>query len=341
MTVSESRHLVTTSERLYRAFLVLYPHRFRHEYGYEMLQTFRDCCREARREQGMWGMTRLWGVVLCDLVVSVSSEHSKAWAARLRRLVGLEEEYAMMSHLLNFDVALRSDIGCKRANNEDNMVSVVPQDAQMLQEKGALFVVADGMGGHERGEVASKITVDEVKNHYYQSNEDIASALVQAIKHANERVYQGAVKPGEMGSTCIAAVVHGDSAYIANVGDSRAYIVRGGEVRQISRDHSWVEEQVREGKLTEEEARTHEKRNVITRCLGTQGDVEVDLFTEAVQTGDILVLCTDGLSSLIDNKELCEIVENYSSEESVERLIARANERGGPDNITAIVAKIS
>jgi serine/threonine protein phosphatase PrpC len=306
-----------------------------------MYRTFRDCCGEAWRTHGSWGVARLWGVVFCDLVVTVSSEQSTAWVKGLCRLFGLEKEY-VMNNLLSFDVALRTDIGCTRANNEDNVNSIVPQDLQLLQKKGALFVVADGMGGHEHGEVASKIAVDEVGARYYQGGEDVADALTQAIKYANTLVYKGADDAQKgMGSTCIAAVVQGSAAYIANVGDSRAYIVRDGEVRQISRDHSWVEEQVHAGIITEEQARTHAQRNVITRCLGSQEDVEVDLFIEPVQMGDILVLCTDGLSSLVRNEELREVVETYSSEESVERLIAQAKERGGPDNITALVAKIN
>jgi serine/threonine protein phosphatase PrpC len=144
-----------------------------------------------------------------------------------------------------------------------------------------------------------------------------------------------------MGSTCIAAVLLGEHVYVANVGDSRAYIVREGQARQISLDHSWVEELVREGRITPDQARGHGLRNVITRCIGTQEQVEVDIFTEAVQDGDVLVLCTDGLSGLVEDDEISAIVEQYGPQESASHLIACANERGGTDNVTAIVAKVA
>src|SRR5438067_9710128 len=129
-------------------------------------------------------------------------------------------------------------------------------------------------------------------------------------------------------------------AYIANVGDSRAYIVRGGQVKQVSQDHSWVAEQVRAGLLTEDQARTHAQRNVITRCLGTQADVEIDVFPEQLEEKDALVLCTDGLSGLVSDDEIRRIVDQAQPQESVYHLVERANENGGPDNITAIVVSV-
>src|SRR5579859_4217138 len=143
-----------------------------------------------------------------------------------------------------------------------------------------------------------------------------------------------------MGTTCVAAVLRGNMAYIANVGDSRGYLVRGGLVRQITQDHSWVAEQVRAGLLTEEQARTHAQRNVITRCLGTQPDVDVDVFIEPLQENDCIVLCTDGLSGLISDEEVMRIVNQSVPQESVYHLVERANENGGPDNITAIVVRV-
>ena len=143
-----------------------------------------------------------------------------------------------------------------------------------------------------------------------------------------------------MGTTCVAAVLRGNMAYIANVGDSRAYIVRGGQVKQVSQDHSWVAEQVRAGLLTEDQARTHAQRNVITRCLGTQADVEIDVFPEPIEENDALVLCTDGLSGLVTDDEIRRIVNQSGPQESVYHLVERANENGGPDNITAIVVSV-
>src|SRR5260370_12752587 len=224
------------------------------------------------------------------------------------------------------------------------MAYVIPKDPQVMAMKGALLIVADGMGGHAAGEVASEIAVDTVSNAYYMDdNEDVITPLLQAIKRANLAIHQRAAENllrSGMGTTCVAAVLRGNMAYIANVGDSRAYLVRGGKVRQITQDHSWVAEQVRAGLLTEDQARTHGQRNVITRCLGTQPDVDVDVFLEPLQENDCLVLCTDGLSGLIGDEEVMRIVEQSVPQESVYHLVERANENGGPDNITAIVVRV-
>ncbi|HLX40463.1 MAG TPA: Stp1/IreP family PP2C-type Ser/Thr phosphatase, partial [Ktedonobacteraceae bacterium] len=224
------------------------------------------------------------------------------------------------------------------------MAHVIPKDLQVMARKGALFIVADGMGGHAAGEVASEIAVDAVTNVYYQDDsDDVAISLLHAIKRANALIHQRAAENmlrSGMGTTCIAAVLRGNMAYIANVGDSRAYIVRGGQVRQISQDHSWVAEQVRAGLLTEEQARTHAQRNVITRCLGTQADVDIDVFPEPLEENDALVLCSDGLSGYISDEAILKTVEQAGPQESVYHLIEQANENGGPDNITAIVVRV-
>lgn len=249
-----------------------------------------------------------------------------------------------MAKQLRLEVAQLTDVGRKREHNEDNMAYVIPKDAQVMATKGALFIVADGMGGHAAGEVASEIAVDTVSNAYYMDdNEDVVTPLLQAIKRANAAIHQRAAENmlrSGMGTTCVASVLRGNMAYIANVGDSRAYLVRAGQVKQISQDHSWVAEQVRAGLLSEEQARTHAQRNVITRCLGTQPDVEVDVFREPLVEGDCLVLCTDGLSGLISDDELRAIVAQSVPQESVYHLVERANENGGPDNITAIVVRV-
>lgn len=249
-----------------------------------------------------------------------------------------------MAKQLRLDVAQLTDVGRKREHNEDNMAYVIPKDMQVMAKKGALFIVADGMGGHAAGEVASEIAVDTVSNAFYQDDsEDVATSLVYAIKRANALIHQRAAENmlrSGMGTTCVAAVLRGSTAYIANVGDSRAYFVRSGQVKQISQDHSWVAEQVRAGLLTDDQARTHAQRNVITRCLGTQADVDIDVFSEQLEEGDSLVLCTDGLSGLVSDDEIRRIIDQYVPQESVYHLIERANENGGPDNITAIVMRV-
>jgi serine/threonine protein phosphatase PrpC len=254
-------------------------------------------------------------------------------------------ERSALSKQLRLDVAQLTDVGRKRPHNEDNMAYVIPKDAQVMAKKGALFIVADGMGGHAAGEVASEIAVETISSAYYQddNNEDVTASLLHAIKRANALIHQRAAENmmrSGMGTTCVAAVLRGSTAYIANIGDSRAYLIRAGQVRQVSQDHSWVEEQVRAGLLTRDQARSHAQRNVITRSLGTQSDVDVDIFTEQVFEGDTLLLCSDGLSGQITDDDLRTIIGQYSPQESVYRLVERANENGGPDNITAIVIRV-
>lgn len=340
-------------ECLYRALLLLYPKQFRRIYAQEMMRTFRDCYRAERKESGTWGMTRLWGLVLSDLVVSACVEHYKTSLTFLKSILGLEKELFMANTLLNLDVALRTDIGITRPTNEDSATSFVPQDPQVMSEKGALFVVADGLGGHTQGDVASELAVNAVQDAYYQSaNEDIATALREAVEHANLLIYQKNIEtfkdgtPEEllkngMGTTCVAAVLHDDKVYVANAGDSFAYLIRPSEMKQIAEDHSWIADQVRRGLKTQAEAEAESKRNVIVRCLGGRPSVEVYVGSEPVQDGDILVLCTDGLWSQVSEDELRTIVEQYTPEESVARLIARANENGGIDNVAAVVVRVS
>ena len=242
------------------------------------------------------------------------------------------------------NIAQRTDVGRQRHHNEDNVAYIVPKDALLHAKKGALLIVADGMGGHAAGEVASEMAVSTVSTLYYQDTDsDVAASLLRSIKYTNTLIYQRAKQQAEhngMGTTCVTAVLLDNRAYVANVGDSRAYLVRRGWVRQISQDHSWVAEQVRAGAMSEAEARTHQMRNMITRSLGSLPEVEVDIFIEQMQTGDTLVLCSDGLSGMISDNEIGQIVEQYTPQECVHHLIEQANAHGGADNITAIVARI-
>jgi len=218
-----------------------------------------------------------------------------------------------------------------------------------MERKGILFVVADGMGGHTRGEVASQLAVNTIRDVYYQQeSDDLAALLRLAVEQANVRIYNEntAISPKPepdqmMGTTCVAAAVQGDTLYVANVGDSRAYIVRNGQAQQISLDHSVVAQQLRDGLITKEQAKDHPDRNKIYRCLGERDVVEVDTFSAKVQAGDLLLLCTDGLSELVPEEEVVSIVQQYEPQESVQRLIERANEMGGRDNITAVVARVA
>lgn len=337
------------SERLYHLMLRAYPRRFREEYSTEMLLAFHDAYSEASRQQGAPGVLRLWCDFFYDYVKTVCIEHIQNWIQRGEFNFALAREGQLaMTKQFNLVVGQNTDIGRVRTSNEDNLTSYVPEDSDALQARGALFVVSDGMGGHNHGEVASELAVQKVKECYYQDlQNDIPTALKDAIKQANVAIYEAneAVrKPGTndlvMGATCVAAVLHDQTLYAANVGDSRIYVLHEGDLRQVTHDHSLVAQLVEQGEITSAEARTHEKRNQIYRALGLP-DVEVDIFTEPVQEGDTLILCTDGLSGVIEDEDLHAIVAQYDPEESVQHLIARANEAGGPDNVTAIVVRVT
>ncbi len=336
------RRFVSLSERLYRLLLISYPKKFRQTYSREMLLAFRDCRREELREYGSQGIVHLWGFILRDLAITVVFEHYKTFITQLKRFFGLEEkEYSTLFTPFKFslNVGQRTDIGRQRKNNEDNMTTIIPEDPEVLGKRGALFVVSDGLGGHEKGEVASELAVRSISESYYQDeNDDVEQSLRQAIQRANTAIHQ--LGKG-MGTTCVVAVLQGDTAFIANVGDSRAYLVRDGQLTQISQDHSIVAEEVRAGLITKEQARHHPQNNIITRCLGEKDDVEVDTFAEPVQEGDLLLLCTDGLTNQLTDEELAKIVHEFQPTESVQQLIQRANEQGGPDNITAIVVQVA
>ncbi len=246
-----------------------------------------------------------------------------------------------MPKQLRLEVAELTDVGRRRDSNEDNLTRLVPKDPKIMERKGAIFVVADGMGGHAAGEVASEIAVETIREEYYESEqEDVSETLTHAIKQANQVIYDRATEQAGragMGTTCVVAVIRDALVYLANVGDSRAYLVRDGQIRQLTYDHSWVAEQVRAGMLTDEQARTHAHRNVITRALGTQPEVYPDLFIHPLQDGDMLLLCSDGLSGYVSDEEINRILNSSSPQEGVRALIAQANEQGGPDNITAVL----
>jgi protein phosphatase len=229
-----------------------------------------------------------------------------------------------------------TDVGKTRDHNEDSF-GVGP--AEQAERLGELLVVCDGMGGHAAGEVASKIGVDTILSIYYgEASEDRAHVLEQAFEQANELIY--ARGNGSMGTTGVAALLLHDALHIANVGDSRAYLIRDGEIRQISRDHSFVGDQVAAGLITADQARSSPHRNVITRALGYQSGVTVDLFRWPLQIDDIIVLCSDGLHGLVSDAEIARIAGEATPDDAVHELIDLANSRGGTDNITVAIVQV-
>ncbi|GAB4112195.1 MAG: protein phosphatase 2C domain-containing protein [Roseiflexaceae bacterium] len=230
----------------------------------------------------------------------------------------------------------RTDVGRTRDHNEDNFGL---GEGHQVESLGYLFVVCDGMGGHAAGEVASQIGVEMVIRAYYETEgDDRADALDRAFDRANLSIH--AEGRGSMGTTGVAALVYRDVLYVANVGDSRAYLIRGGAIHQITRDHSLVSDQIAAGLITAEQARTLNYRNVITRALGYQPDVAIDMFRWPLQPGDRIVLSSDGLHGLVEDEEIRQHVSDQPIEAAVDALIALANERGGTDNITLIIVVV-
>jgi protein phosphatase len=243
----------------------------------------------------------------------------------------------------------RTDVGCVRKHNEDSL---------HLDNELGLFVVADGLGGHAAGEVASRIVVERVAGFISQTVEkdrtwpleyDVnlsydGNRLRVALLLSDQAIADDIRSNPEretMGSTVVAGLVHGSKATLAHVGDSRAYLVNGDGIRQLTRDHSWVAEQVANGILTPSEARIHPFRNVITQALGNGGELDVAVQEFELKELDRLLLCSDGLSGMISDSEIFEIIqEAESTEKAVEGLIEAAKENGGEDNITAILVSI-
>ncbi|GLG04852.1 Stp1/IreP family PP2C-type Ser/Thr phosphatase [Sellimonas catena] len=232
-----------------------------------------------------------------------------------------------------------TDIGRKREINQDYVFAT----DETIGNLPNLLVVADGMGGHRAGDFASRFTVEvlaeEVQNCKETHPETILGNSIQA---ANERLLEEAEKDNRlegMGTTLVAATILDHVLYFANVGDSRLYLINK-EIRQLSKDHSMVEEMVRLGGLTEEEAKHHPDKNIITRAIGVKQKVEPDFFEYRLKGGDIILMCSDGLTNMVDDDEIFQIVKSARDiVEAVESLIQRANENGGSDNIGVVLAQ--
>ncbi len=244
---------------------------------------------------------------------------------------------------MKLEIGSWSDVGCVRKINEDALGMSRSGDARVAGW-GELFLVADGMGGHTSGEVASRLAVESVLRSFsVWTGDDVQTALVGAVQQANAEIYaqSGAEQsgPARMGTTLVGALVRGNELHVINVGDSRAYRLRGGRLEQLSRDHSIVADQVAKGLIDAEEARQLVYRNRITRALGQKPAVVVDYFVHTWQAGDVMVLCTDGLTGQVSDAEIAAVVSRGSPDKAAARLVELANERGGPDNISVIVAR--
>ncbi len=248
---------------------------------------------------------------------------------------------------MKIEVASLSHIGQVRQRNEDALGHVHPAEKATRDEKGSLFIVADGMGGHRGGEIASKLAVDAIISKFYDSKEiEVVRALHQAFEQANaviiEKSHEDVTLFG-MGTTCTAMVIRNNDVYLAHVGDSRAYVLRENELTQLTEDHSLVGEMVRSGIISDEDARHHPRRNVITRSLGTHERTPADIPATPFKLadGDVFLLCSDGLTSLLSQDEVRETMKSKSPREACDALVGLANEKGGKDNITVQVIKVT
>lgn len=276
--------------------------------------------------------------VIDDDLTGVLEEAAAMAEAKKAQLAPVESFEA-----LELETAPWTETGPVRSVNQDCVEVVIPPEPRRTQ-RGSLFLVADGMGGYEGGEVASQLTSDVVVEEYYTLNGKPGEGLTLAIKSANQAVSQEAERNPVwrgMGTTVVAAVVHGSNLYVANVGDSRAYMVRRGLIEQITWDHSFVAEEVRKGTMTVEQARDHPQRNLLTRALGASGGIDVDLFERDLRRGDVIVLCSDGLTEYVTDREIQEEVRTSPPRSAVKRLAKFASRRGGSDNISIVVVKVS
>jgi protein phosphatase len=237
-------------------------------------------------------------------------------------------------------VAARTDVGRIRAGNEDSLY------ADATPSRG-LFIVADGMGGHAAGEVASAMAVQIIARELDgldTPTDDAVARMDRALREANRAIYERTARESDkqgMGTTASVLVLAGGMYLIGQVGDSRIYRLRDGELEQLTRDHSYVQEQVDAGLLTPEQAKYHPYSNVITRCVGANAAVEPDVFAGDVRAGDVFLLASDGLTGMVDDRRLQQLLGSRAAPARVvDALIAEANGRGGLDNITAVLVHV-
>jgi len=240
---------------------------------------------------------------------------------------------------VRFTCAGRTDVGVVRSGNED---------AYLMLPNHGVFIVADGMGGHAAGEVASEMAVQIVGKSLEglvgRPENEASDIIRRGIVDANGAIFQRTLVEHDkrgMGTTVTSMVINGDRYLLGQVGDSRAYVMRDEQLLQITKDHSYVQEQVDAGYLTPEQARTHPYSNVITRCVGANADVVPDVYGGTLREGDIFLLASDGLTGMLEDEELLTIMtQGRPPGELVDRLIAEANRRGGLDNITVIIVRV-
>lgn len=240
------------------------------------------------------------------------------------------------------EIHAKTDIGRVRKINQDCF------DFQVMDSQFSYAVVCDGMGGTKAGEVASSLACQMVKESITQnykqnlSKDEIKNLVINSVKFSNEKILEKSAENKRylgMGTTIVLAAVHNNIVHVAHIGDSRAYIISGDKIEQLTKDHSMVQEMVESGEITSEQAKNHPKKNIITRALGVNKEIETDYISKDLKENDILFLCTDGLSNYIEDNEILEYIKCFNGQEIVDRLVDKANDLGGNDNITALILK--
>lgn len=275
--------------------------------------------------------------------------HARLKSTMFRSRKELKEKHGaeqQESERLNYAIvaSLKTDAGCHREVNEDRIRFVHRGNPTGVANKGSLALVADGMGGHSAGEVASEMAVSVISRVYYEHAENSQSALKSAFLEANREIYEASLKDESlrgMGTTCTALVLNDGFAFTAHVGDSRLYLVREAEIYAMTEDHSEVMEMVKHGLISLEEARHHPDKNVILRALGSHADVEVSTWEPfPVRAGDRFLLCSDGLYDLVEDDEMKQASLASEPQAACESLVALARERGGYDNISVGIVSL-
>lgn len=235
------------------------------------------------------------------------------------------------------EYAALTDVGMRRHNNEDSYIVNVSGNDK-------IFIVADGMGGHNAGEIASLEACRITESFVLEGKGNIDDVLRDGVVKANRDIYVRSCENEAMkgmGTTIDVCVIDGNKLHIAHVGDSRVYIVNNESIRRVTRDHSIVGMMLEEGSITEEEARVHPQRNYITRAVGSSANIEVDIICEEIHSGEWVLMCTDGLTNMIEREVLHSVIKNSDSvDDAAEELVKRAKENGGDDNITVILFRV-
>lgn len=245
------------------------------------------------------------------------------------------------------EAASLTDVGLQRTNNEDSSLYWEPESDEEFARKGRLAVIADGMGGYEGGQEASRLAVETVRHIYDRDfNGNPQEVLVSALKHAHQTIQRYAHEHPEfhgMGTTCTALAITKHELYFAHIGDSRLYLIRGESISRLTRDHSYVGRLVESGLVRSEDAESHPQRHILTAALGSGIDVTPHVPEAPVQLeeGDLLLLCTDGLWSLVGELDMLRIVQSNPPAEACRQLVKSAHERGAPDNVTLQILRVS